>query len=254
MNQETIQVTRHGSVLVITLNRPEARNAINRHMAEGIAAAADELDTDPELAVGILTGHKQVFSSGMDLKAFLRGETPIIEGRGLAGITATPPRKPLIAAVNGFAFAGGFELALACDLIVASASALFALPEVRRGLVAGGGGVVQLPRRIPRGIAMEMVLTGEPITASRAYDIGLVNRVSKGSALDCALEIANTIAKNAPLAIQASKEVIQRSQDWPLDQLYALQNERIAPVLASDDAREGASAFAEKRTPIWRGT
>ena len=254
MNQETIHVTRHGSVWVITLNRPEARNAINRHMAEGIAAAADELDTDPELAVGILTGHEQVFSSGMDLKAFLRGETPIIEGRGLAGITATPPRKPLIAAVNGFAFAGGFELALACDLIVASASALFALPEVRRGLVAGGGGVVQLPRRIPRGIAMEMVLTGEPITASRAYDIGLVNRVSSGSALDCALEIANTIAKNAPLAIQASKEVIQRSQDWPLDQLYALQNERIAPVLASDDAREGASAFAEKRTPIWRGT
>ncbi|MGD1934800.1 MAG: crotonase/enoyl-CoA hydratase family protein [Candidatus Phaeomarinobacter sp.] len=246
-------IDQNGSVIVITLNRPEARNAINQDMAHAVAAAVDRLDQDPELTVGILAGNEQSFSSGMDLKAFLRGETPMIEGRGLAGITETPPKKPLIAAVDGFALAGGCELALACDMIVASKGATFGLPEVKRGLIAGGGGVVNLPRRIPRGLAMEIVLTGEPVTATRAYDLGLVNRLTVGPALDEAMKLADVIAKNAPLAVQVSKQVVLQSQDWSLDELYPRQNQLIGPVIMSKDAQEGAAAYAEKRKPAWRG-
>ena len=253
MSDASVLIEQHNRVLVITLNRPQARNAINRAMAIGIAAAVDRLDSDPELAVGILAGNGQAFSSGMDLKAFLLGESPMIEGRGLAGITETPPKKPLIAAVDGFALAGGCELALACDMIVASQNASFGVPEVKRGLIAGGGGVVNLPRRIPRGIAMEIILTGAPVSAARAYEIGLVNRITDGSALDEALSLAGAIAENAPLAVQISKQVVLQSQDWDLSELYSRQNELIAPVFASKDAQEGAAAFAQKRQPVWRG-
>lgn len=253
MSDASVLIEQNDRVLIITLNRPQARNAINRAMAIGIAAAVDRLDSDPELAVGILAGNGQAFSSGMDLKAFLLGESPMIEGRGLAGITETPPKKPLIAAVDGFALAGGCELALACDMIVASQNASFGVPEVKRGLVAGGGGVVNLPRRISRGIAMEIILTGAPVSAARAYEIGLVNRITDGSALDEALSLAGAIAENAPLAVQISKQVVLQSQDWDLSELYSRQNELIAPVFVSKDAQEGAAAFAQKRQPVWRG-
>ncbi|MEM9938259.1 MAG: crotonase/enoyl-CoA hydratase family protein [Pseudomonadota bacterium] len=253
MSDMSVLIEQHNRVLIITLNRPKARNAINQDMAVGIAAAVDRLDNDPELAVGILAGNEKAFSSGMDLKAFLRGESPMIEGRGLAGITETPPKKPLIAAVDGFALAGGCELALACDMIVASQNASFGVPEVKRGLIAGGGGVVNLPRRIPRGLAMEIILTGAPVSASRAYEIGLVNRITDGSALDEALSLAGAIAENAPLAVQISKQVVLQSQDWDLSELYSRQNDLIGPVFMSKDAQEGAAAFAQKRQPVWRG-
>lgn len=253
MSDMSVLIEQHNRVLIITLNRPKARNAINQDMALGIAAAVDRLDNDPELAVGILAGNEKAFSSGMDLKAFLRGESPMIEGRGLAGITETPPKKPLIAAVDGFALAGGCELALACDMIVASQGASFGVPEVKRGLIAGGGGVVNLPRRIPRGLAMEIILTGAPVSASRAYEIGLVNRITDGSALDEALSLAGAIAENAPLAVQISKQVVLQSQDWDLSELYSRQNDLIGPVFMSKDAQEGAAAFAQKRQPVWRG-
>ncbi|MEM0929177.1 MAG: crotonase/enoyl-CoA hydratase family protein [Pseudomonadota bacterium] len=253
MAENPVVIEQFGRVLIITLNRPEARNAINQEMAHAIAAAADRLDNDPDLLVGILAGSPTAFSSGMDLKAFLRGESPMIEGRGLAGITERPPKKVLIAAVEGAALAGGCELALACDMIVASRSATFGVPEVKRGLVAGGGGVINLPRRIPRNLAMEIILTGDPVTAERAYEIGLVNRLTDGSARFEALELAETIAENAPLAVQVSKRVVYESQDWPLDELYNRQNEKIGPVIMSQDAQEGAAAFAQKRKPIWQG-
>jgi len=253
VTDSSVIIEQIGRVLVIKLNRPEARNAINREMAHAVADAADRLDGDPSLSVGILTGSPEAFSSGMDLKAFLRGETPVIEGRGLAGITETPPKKALIAAVDGFALAGGCELALACDMIVASRQASFGVPEVKRGLVAGGGGVINLPRRIPRCLALEIILTGDPISAERAYEIGLVNRLTDGPALDEALKLATTIAENAPLAVQMSKQVVFESQDWPMAELFHRQRKMIAPVFTSADAQEGAAAFAEKRKPVWRG-
>ncbi len=252
MTAAPVIVEEQGRVLIITLNRPDARNAINQEMAQAVAAAVDRLDEDQNLAVGILAGNEKAFSSGMDLKAFLRGESPMIEGRGLAGITETPPKKPLIAAVDGFALAGGCELALACDMIVASKSASFGVPEVKRGLIAGGGGVVNLPRRIPRGLAMEIILTGDPVTATRAYEMGLVNRLTDGPAVGEALKLAKVIAGNAPLAVQVSKQVVLQSQDWGLDELYPRQNELIGPVIMSKDAQEGAAAFAQKRQPVWR--
>lgn len=253
MTSSPIKTEERDGVLIIKMDRPKAKNAINQEMAFDIAGAVDRLDSDPSLSVGILTGTPDVFSAGMDLKAFLRGEVPIIEGRGLAGITETPPQKTLIAAVDGFALAGGCELALACDMIVASKTASFGVPEVKRGLIAGGGGVLSLPRRIPRGLALEIILTGDPVTANRAYEIGLVNRLCDGPAMEEALKLALSIARNAPLAVQVSKQVISQSQDWPLDELFQRQQEMIAPVFNSADAREGAAAFAEKRDPVWRG-
>src|SRR3954468_23159335 len=199
MTDEVLVEQRDG-VQVITLNRPEAKNALNRAVAERVAAAVDELDASDELRVGVLTGAGGTFSAGMDLKAFLRGESPAIEGRGLCGITQTPPKKPLIGAVEGWALAGGFELLLACDLVVAAESARFGVPEVKRALVAGGGAALLLARRVPQAIALELLLTGEPISATRAAEIGLVNRLApEGAALDKALELADEIAANGPL-------------------------------------------------------
>jgi enoyl-CoA hydratase len=241
-------------VLVITLNRPEARNAVNAALAAGVAEALDRLDADGDLRVGILTGAGGFFSAGMDLKAFVAGESSHVEGRGFAGIVQGPPRKPLIAAVEGFALAGGFEVALACDLIVAARDARFGIPEVKRSLVAAGGALLHLPRRIPYHLAMELALTGDPIGAERAYEIGVVNHLAEpGGALDAARELAASIARNGPLALDATKRIIQAAPDWPADEAWHRQGEIAGPVFGSEDAREGATAFAEKRDPVWKG-
>jgi enoyl-CoA hydratase len=251
---DEVLVERRGAVQLITINRPEAKNALDAGVARGVAEAVDELDASDDLRVGVLTGAGGTFSSGMDLKAFLRGETPAIEGRGLCGITITPPRKPLVAAVEGWALAGGFELVLACDLIVAARTARFGVPEVKRSLVAGGGAALQLPRRVPYALALELLLTGDPFDAERAAAAGLINRVvDEGGALDAALELAGTIAANGPLAVAATREIAQKCSDWTLAEGWAKQDAIMHPVFASEDAREGATAFAEKRAPVWRG-
>jgi enoyl-CoA hydratase len=247
-------VERSGPVLVVTIVRPEARNAINAAVSNGIAAAMDELDADPGLAVCVLGGSSGYFSAGMDLKAFAAGERPFVEGRGFAGLVQRPPDKPLIAAVEGFALAGGLEVALACDLIVAARGARFGLPEVKRGLTAAGGGLLRLPERIPRAVAKEMVLTGDPIDAERAAELGLVNLlVDAGEAREAALELARRIAVNAPLALAASKRVMDRSPGWGSDERWIRQDELTTPVRESRDALEGARAFAEKRPAQWVG-
>ncbi|MGN6496539.1 MAG: crotonase/enoyl-CoA hydratase family protein [Tsuneonella sp.] len=234
-------------VLIVTINRPEAKNAMNQAAAHGIAEAMDRLDSDDSLRVGILTGAGGTFCSGMDLKGFLRGERPTVEGRGFGGVVQKPPLKPLIAAVEGYALAGGLELMIACDLVVANANAKFGIPEVKRGLVAAAGGVMLLPDQIPQRIAMELALTGDFIDAARAYELGLINRVTEGAALDGALELARKIAENGPLAVRVSKQVLRQSRGWSMDERYDRQGELIAPVFVSEDSREGAAAFAETR-------
>jgi enoyl-CoA hydratase len=251
---DEVLVERRGAVQVITINRPEARNALNGAVAAGIRDAADELDADGDLRAGVLTGAGGTFSSGMDLKAFLQGETPAFPGRGLCGITQTPPRKPLIGAAEGWALAGGFELLLACDLVVAGASARFGVPEVKRGLVAGAGGALLLAQRIPRALALEMLLTGDPVGAPRAAEMGLVNRVVEdGQALAAAVELAEKIAANGPLALIASKQIADGGGDWSAAERWGEMNRLMQPVFTSQDAREGARAFAEKRAPVWKG-
>ncbi len=251
---EPVLTERHDGVLVITLNRPEARNAVNQALAEAVAAALDELDGDDTLRVGVLTGAGGSFCAGMDLKAFLSGEVPVIEGRGLAGLTQRPPRKPLVAAVEGWALAGGFEIMLACDLAVASRTARFGVPEVKRALVAGAGAALRLPERVPLPIALELLLTGEPIDAARAHELGLVNRLTdEGGALEGALELARTIAGNGPLAVEVTRQIARSARDWSSEEGWAKQDELMAPVFTSEDAIEGATAFAEKRPPVWKG-
>ncbi|MGH3520053.1 MAG: crotonase/enoyl-CoA hydratase family protein [Haloechinothrix sp.] len=241
-------------IAVITINRPQAKNAVTRAVSEGIATALDELDRRDDLSVGIITGAGGSFCAGMDLKGFLRGERPSIEGRGFAGLTEAPPKKPLIAAVEGYALAGGCEIVLACDLVVAGRTAKFGIPEVKRGLVAAAGGLMRLPHRIPQQIAMELALTGDMITAERAYQVGLVNRLAEdGGALEAAFALAATIAANGPLATLASKRVIVEHEQWPEAERFARQRGIIEPVFRSEDAKEGARAFAEKRQPNWQG-
>ena len=244
---------REGGVLTITIDRPEAKNAVNKAVAEGIAEALDELDADDALAVGIITGAGGTFCSGMDLKGFLRGETPVIEGRGFAGLTQKPPQKPLIAAVDGYALAGGMEVAISCDLIVANREAKFGIPEVKRGLVAGAGGLIKLPRQIPSRLAMEFALTGEFISAERAYEIGLVNHLASGPAIEAARELAAKITANGPLAVRISKQIIAEQGEWTAETMWKKQARLMAPVFVSEDARDGAAAFAEKRKPQWKG-
>jgi enoyl-CoA hydratase len=245
---------RRDNVLVATLNRPDARNAVNAALAEGVGRALDELDDDDSLAAGVLTGAGKGFSSGMDLKAFVAGESPYYGDRGFAGIVQRPPRKPLIAAVEGFAVAGGCEIALACDLIVAARGARFGVPEVKRSLVAAGGALLRLPRRLPAGVAMELALTGDPIGAERAHELGLVNVLAEpGAALDAALELAGRIAANGPLALTATKRILTEAPTWPEEEFWMRQGEISGPVFASEDAREGAVAFSEKRDPVWKG-
>jgi enoyl-CoA hydratase len=249
-----VLVERDGPVMTITLNRPEARNAINRAASEAIAAAVDSLDADPSLRVGILTGAGGHFCAGMDLKAFLDGERVELEGRGLAGIVERAPRKPLIAAVEGYALAGGCEIALACDLIVAAETAQFGIPEVRRGLIAGSGGLIRLPQRIPRQIALEYALTGKSMSAAEARQWGLVNRLTApGGALEGARALAAEIGANAPLALELTKRVVNEAPGWPETERWSRQRGILEQVIASSDAREGALAFKEKRAPRWSG-
>ncbi|GAA4609633.1 crotonase/enoyl-CoA hydratase family protein [Actinoallomurus liliacearum] len=243
-----------GGVAVITINRPEARNAVNGAVAQGIASAIDEFDARKDVSAYVLTGAGGTFCAGMDLKGFLTGDDPTKGGRGFGGITERPPAKPIIAAIEGYALAGGFELALSCDMIVASSESKFGLPEVKRGLVAGAGGLLRLPQRIPYHAALEIALTGDHYPAARLAELGLVNRVTEpGEALRTAKELAAKIAANAPLALAATKRVIVESRDWPSDEQFARQGEIIMPVFGSKDAMEGAAAFAEKRSPNWSG-
>lgn len=252
--EEVLTDSRDG-VLVVTLNRPRARNAVNGAVAQGVAAAMEHLDADGGLRVAVLTGAGGTFCAGMDLKAFLGGEVPTAGGRGFAGICERPPRKPIIAAVEGWALAGGFEVALACDLVVAAEDARFGVPEVTRGLVAAGGGLLRLARQLPRAVAMELALTGDPLDAAVALRLGLVTSLTPpGGALDGALALAARITANAPLAVTATKEVLVGATDWTMEQGWSRQQELLAPVFASADAREGARAFAEKRPPVWQGS
>jgi enoyl-CoA hydratase len=254
MSDQPVLTERRDNVLLITLNRPEARNAVNLALAEGVAAALDELDSDDGLSVGILTGAGNGFSAGMDLKAFVTGDRPWVGDRGFAGIVQRASRKPLIAAIEGFAVAGGLEVALACDLIVAGRSAKLGIPEAKRSLVAAGGALLRLPRRVGHGTAMELALTGDTIDAERANQIGLVDRLADdGGAVDAALELAAAIAKNGPLALIASKQVLDEQYDWSEEEFWAKQGEITGPVFVSEDAREGAVAFSEKRDPEWKG-
>jgi enoyl-CoA hydratase len=251
---DPVLTERRNGVLVVTLNRPEARNAVNRAAAEGIAAALDELDGDQALRAGVITGAGGTFSAGMDLKAFVAGERPHVEGRGSGGIVQGPPGKPLVAAVEGYAVALGFEIVLACDLVAAARDARFGLPEVTRSLVAVAGGLIRLPRRIPYAVAMELALTGELIGAERAQALGVVNRLAEpGGALEAALELAQRVARNGPLAVAASKRIVRGALEWSEEEAWERQGEIVGPVMTSEDAREGATAFAEKRPPRWQG-
>ena len=249
-----VLVERDDRILVVTLNRPDARNAVNQALAQGVAAAMDELDSDDALSVGVVTGAGGGFCAGMDLRAFVKGEVPYVGDRGFAGIAQRGSRKPLIAAIEGFAVAGGLEVALACDLIVAGRSAKLGIPEVKRSLVAAGGALLRLPRRMPEGLAMELALTGDPITAEQAASYGLVNRLADdGSALEVALDLARAIAANGPLALAATKKVMLERHGWAESEFWERQGAITGPVFASEDAREGATAFAEKRPPEWKG-
>jgi enoyl-CoA hydratase len=253
-SEQAVLTERRDKVLVITINRPDQRNAVNAAVAAGIAHGLDELDGDDGLAVGIITGAGKGFCAGMDLKAFVTGERPWFEDRGFAGITQRAAAKPLIAAVEGFAVAGGLEVALACDLIVAAKGARLGIPEVKRSLVAAGGGLLRLPRVLPRNVAMELALTGDPIAAERAYELGMVNRLAEaGHALDTALELAAQIAVNAPLGLIGSKRILNESLDWPDSEFFERQQPISGPIFDSEDAKEGATAFSEKRAPVWQG-
>jgi enoyl-CoA hydratase len=249
-----VEFTVEDGIAVITIARPEARNAIDRETALGVAEAIRRIESEETTRVAVLTGAGGTFCAGMDLKAFLRGEVVRLPGTGLAGMTQAKLTKPYIAAVEGYALAGGFELTLACDLIVAAQSAKFGLSEVKRGLVANAGGLVRLPRQLPLKIATEMVLTGEMYPASVLAAHGLINQVvASGEALQTALGLARSIAANGPMAVAVSKRVLNESIDWQSGELFERQNEITAPVFVSADAREGATAFAEKRKPVWRG-
>jgi enoyl-CoA hydratase len=244
---------RRGNVLLITINRPEMRNAVNGAVAEGIAGALDELDADDELTVGVVTGAGGYFSAGMDLGAFVKGESPWFGDRGFAGIAQRSARKPLIAAIEGFALAGGMEVALACDLIVAAKGAKMGIPEAKRSLVAAGGALLRLPRRMPYHVVMELALTGDWMPAERFHEFGLVNRLAApGAAVDVAMELAAQLSKSGPLALIGSKRILQEQFDWSSDEMWQKQAEITGPVMASEDAKEGASAFKEKRDPVWK--
>jgi enoyl-CoA hydratase len=251
---EAVITERRGSVLLITLNRPEVRNAVNAALAAGVAAALDELDGDEELSVGVLSGTGGFFSAGMDLGAFVKGESAWFEDRGFAGLTQRASRKPLIAAIEGFALAGGMEIALSCDLIVAARGAKMGIPEVKRSLVAAGGALLRMPRRMPYHVVMELALTGDPLPAERFHELGLVNRlVEPGAAVEEALQLAATLAKNGPLALIATKQILQEQWDWSSAEMWERQGAISGPVFASEDAREGSASFKEKRDPVWKG-
>jgi len=252
-----VERERRGQVEVLTINRPEARNAINGEVSAAMSAALDELEADATCAVVVITGAGDIaFSAGMDLKAFASGEGGAIMGGhgGFGGITQRDFPKPLIAAVNGAALAGGCEIMLSCDLVVAADHATFGIPEAKRGLVAGAGGLIRLPKRLPLAIALELALTGDSIDTTRALQLGLVNRVVPAAQLmDEALALAARIADNAPLAVRWSKRVMVRAATLPEEEGWKLNAEAVGTVFTSADAMEGPVAFAEKRKPKWQG-
>ncbi|HRK65597.1 MAG TPA: crotonase/enoyl-CoA hydratase family protein [Terricaulis sp.] len=253
---DLVELERRGAIAILRINRPDVRNAFDRATAQAMEGALDAFDADADLRVGVLTGAGVAFSAGQDLKAAARGEFAQTEKRGGFGIMAQPPKKPLIAAVEGPALAGGFELALSCDLIVASSASQFGLPEVKRSLIAVGGGALRLPHRVPHHIAMEMLLSGDAQSAEAMARWGIVNRVcAPGEALATALALAETIAVNGPLAVVATKEIATRSrgENWSAAEAWTRQMEVAGPVFASEDFREGLLAFAQKRAPKWSG-
>ncbi len=251
---QAVLTERQGNVLLVTINRPEVRNAVNAAVAAGIAGALEQLDADEGLAVGVLTGAGGFFCAGMDLGAFVKGESPWFGDRGFAGIAQRASRKPLIAAIEGFAVAGGMEIALGCDLIVAAKGAKLGIPEAKRSLVAAGGALLRLPRRMPYHVVMELALTGELLPAERFHEFGVVNRIAEpGQAVAGALELAAKVAANGPLALIASKRILQEQYDWTTAEMWEKQGAISGPVFASEDSKEGANAFKEKREPVWRG-
>jgi enoyl-CoA hydratase len=251
---DLILTERRGHVLVITINRPEARNAFDGATAAAMEAAIDRFDEDPELRIAIITGAGKAFSAGQDLKAAARGDMGVAKRRGGFGIMARPPSKPVIAAVEGAAVAGGLELCLACDLIVAARDARMGVPEARHNLVAVGGALFRLPRRIPYHVAMELALTAETPSAERFHELGLVNRLAEpGRSLEVALELAERILENGPMAVAASKQIVQKSFEWAEEEAWREQMKFAAPVMQSEDMQEGLRAFAEKRKPVWKG-
>ncbi|MHB1487841.1 MAG: crotonase/enoyl-CoA hydratase family protein [Acidimicrobiales bacterium] len=251
-----VEYTLKGNVAVLCINRPEARNAVNAAVAESMEAGLDRLEDDDAAWVGIVTGSGSVFSAGADLKAIASGQAAglaTVRG-GFAGLTNRDRTKPLIAAVDGPALAGGCEIALACDLIVASREARFGLPEVKRALVAAAGGLFRLPRALPRAVAMEMILTGDPISAERAHHLGMVNELCEpGQALDAALALAERITANAPLAVRESRKVVMASQTADDDALWSMSARAMGAMVATEDFSEGPLAFIEKRPPVWKG-
>ena len=253
MSDEVLR-ERRGHVEILTINRPEARNAINRATALALDAALSDCEGDDDVWVVVLTGAgDKAFSAGMDLKAFAAGEFPITDN-GFGGITQRAFPKPIIAAANGAALAGGFEIMISCDMVVAADHAKFGIPEAQRGLIAGGGGLIRLAKRIPLAIAYEMALTADPIDADRAYELGLVNRVVPGDeVLDAAVALAERIAQNAPLAVRVSKDVMRTSLEMTELESWELNTSSFGMIARSADALEGAVAFAEKRPPQWQG-
>ena len=250
-----IDYEKRGNVALITINRPEARNAVNGEVAEGIEAAIDRAEADEEVWIGILTHEGPVFCAGADLKAISSGDAARLAtpDGGFGGITAKTRTKPIIAACNGPAYAGGCEIVLACDLLVASTEAKFGVPEVKRNLVAAAGALFRLPAALPKNVAMEMLLTGDPIDAERAHALGFVNRLTDpGKAVDVALELAAQISENAPLAVRKSRQVALERYDDD-EEAFAASGKAMGDVMASEDTTEGLNAFIEKRKPQWKG-
>ena len=253
-SEPTVLTERRGHVLLISLNRPNAMNSVNMELATTMAGVLDDFDADDELRVGVLTGNGRGFSAGMDLKAFVEGGMPNVGDRGFGGIAERSCAKPLIAAVEGFALAGGLEIALSCDMLVAAKGAKLGIPETGVGLFAGAGAVYRLQKHLPDNVVMEMAVTADPITADRAFELGMVNRLAeKGEAVNVAMEIAERIAQNAPLGVAASKRLINESNGMTESEFWAFQQPILEDVFGTEDAIEGATAFAEKRPPQWQG-
>lgn len=253
----TVDYEQRERVAVMTIRRPEARNAVNADVATGMEAAIDRLEDSDDVWVGVITGEGSVFSAGADLKAIAAGQAAGLSTKkgGFAGLARRQRTKPIIAAVDGPALAGGCEIVLSCDLVVASSAARFGIPEVKRSLIAAAGGLFRLADALPRNVAMELALTGNPIDAGRAHALGLVNElVDEGKALDAAIALANRICENAPVAVRESRNVV-RAARWGADEeeLWKVTNEAMARVAGTEDFAEGPRAFIEKRAPEWKG-
>ena len=251
-----VDFEQRGPLAVVTINRPEARNAVNGAVAQGIEEAIDRIEADDGIWVGIVTGEPPAFCAGADLKEINAGNAANLQTKrgGFGGIVQRERTKPIIAAVDGPALAGGTEIVVSCDLVVASTTATFGIPEVKRSLVAAGGGLFRLGRKIPLNIAMELTLTGDPITAEVAHHHGLVNRlVEPGEALDAAIALAERICANAPVAVRESRRVVIEATNAPDDVGWKMSLEGMAAAMSSEDFGEGLTAFIEKRPPVWKG-